>query len=167
VGAEGTGPDGQALAAWRSTCARAAQALRTRAQLDQVERAARPSDDRASGAAVSWVSGRDGAAPSVRLEPDEKRQLRAALAFSAPWLLGLLAALTVAVIGVLRTLVRWLWPEAVLLAALLGWQVVGPTAVVVLLLALGVIGRLVLVVLAVRKAMARQGRPVGVSGLRG
>jgi hypothetical protein len=74
--------------------------------------------------------------------PASQRQTRQALAFSGQWLMLLLVVWTVALSGVLRTLFRWLWPEQVALLGVLGWQVAGPTVVVLLLVGLGVLGRL-------------------------
>jgi hypothetical protein len=118
--------------------------------------------------AVSWVGPNAERPPAVRLVPAEERHVWAALLFSAQWLVVLAAAWAVTRVGVLRTLARWLWPEAVVLTGLAGWQVAGPTPAVLLVVLLGVVGRLVLVMLAVRRRMERVTRTTaGGSGVRG
>jgi hypothetical protein len=106
----------------------------------------------AAGTPTSWLAGPAGA-PAVRLSAASARQVRQALSFSGQWLVVLLAAWAVTLSGVLRSVVRWLWPEQLLLLGVVGWQAAGPTAVVVLLLALGVAGRLLLAGRAVRSLL--------------
>ena len=55
--------------------------------------------------------------------------------------------------GRLRLLMGWLWPEQMTLLGVLGWQIAGPTMVVLCLVALGVVGRLLLTVRGVRKLL--------------
>jgi hypothetical protein len=94
-------------------------------------------------------------------------QMRQALAFTGQWLIALVIVWTVALSSVLRTVARWLWPEQALLLGLLGWQLAGPTIIVLFLVALGVCGRLFLLVQGARALRQRWSTPVsGGSVLR-
>jgi hypothetical protein len=127
-----------------------------------------PGDDAREGTPLSWTSERDGKAPVVRLVPAARRQLREAVGFSGQWLVLLLGVWAVTLSGALRALLRWLWPEVMALLGVVGWQAAGPTAVVLFLLALGGVGRLMLLSRAARSLLVRPRRPPsGVSIARG
>jgi hypothetical protein len=159
VGAVGNGPDGQSLAAWRSALRGDGEQLRQAHLLDRVQPAPPAAAPWTGGPAVSWVAESDVRAPSLRLVPAEQRQA-GAVSFSALWLAGVALVWVVPRSRMLRALVRWLWPEAVLLAGLAAAQVVGLTATVVLLVLGGVVGRLVLIALGLRRlGAARQPAP--------
>jgi hypothetical protein len=110
------------------------------------------------GTARSWLAEGDGP-PAVTLTPVAQREVRQSLRFSGQWLLLLLGVWAISLSGVLRVLLRWLWPEEVALLGVLGWQVAGPTLVVLFLLALGVAGRVLLVGRGVRALLSRPSRP--------
>lgn len=97
-----------------------------------------------AGTSYSWIVERGNETPIVRLAPQGRREVRQALAFTGQWLIVLLAIWAVAASSILRTFVRWLWPEQVFLVGAIAWQLVGPTVVVLLVLALGTAGRLAL-----------------------
>jgi hypothetical protein len=59
----------------------------------------------------------------------------------------------------LRGLARRLWPELVALLGLVGWQLAGPTAVALVLVLVGALGRLLLVAQALRRLGRPPGRP--------
>jgi hypothetical protein len=82
----------------------------------------------------------------VRLAPAGERATRGAMAATGEWLLLWLALAALTVSAPLRAMARRMWPELTLLLGLLGWQLVGPRVVVVFLLALGVTGRVLLLV---------------------
>jgi hypothetical protein len=112
------------------------------------------------GTPMSWLVEPFGKPPQVRLMPAQTRQVRQALAFSGQWLIALLIVGVISLSSVLRTALRWLWPEMMLLLGILGWQVAGPALVVLFLLALGVAGRLLLIVRGVQTLLARAALPV-------
>jgi hypothetical protein len=62
------------------------------------------------------------------------------------WLALLAVVWLAAMIPFVSVLVRRFWPEQVALLGLWGWYQVGPTSVVLFLIALGVCGRLLLLV---------------------
>jgi hypothetical protein len=166
AGADGKGPDGEGLLASRSRLSAQGERLWHDHQLEKPARAARAADRWTRGAEVSWAAESGTRAPAPVLALAGKRQVQAALSFSGPWLVGLLVVWTVALSSVLRTLVRWLWPEAVLLAGLLGWQAVGLTGTVLLLVLLGVGGRLLVLGRGLRALLARHTRQAS-SSVRG
>jgi hypothetical protein len=61
-------------------------------------------------------------------------------------------------------MMRWLWPELMAVLGVLGWQVAGPTMVVVFLLTLGIAGRLLLLARGVRTFLSHPPRPSSVRG---
>jgi hypothetical protein len=146
------GPDGLDLAAWLKQ-------LRQQSEGPAGDEVAEPDADETGegvpGTPVSWVSQRERRAPQVRLMPAQERRLREAVAHSGQWLVALLVVWTVTLSGVLRRLARWLWPEAALLLGALGWQLAGPTVIVLFLAALGVCGRLVLAGGGLRRMLRR------------
>jgi hypothetical protein len=114
------------------------------------------------GTPMSWLAEADGKPPRVRLVPATARQVRQAVAFSGQWVIVLLVVGVISLSSVLRTAMRWLWPELILLVGVLGWQVAGPALMVVFLLALGAAGRLVLATRGVQKLLARMTPQVAV-----
>jgi hypothetical protein len=110
------------------------------------------------GTPMSFLAQDNQSAPAVRLVPAAQRQMRQALSFSGQWLIVLLVVWLVTLSGVLRALVRWLWPEQIFLLGVLGWQVAGPTLVVLFLLALGAAGRLVLLIRGARLLLPHPAR---------
>jgi hypothetical protein len=163
AGAEGTSPDGQSLAVWRSQLRAAAGDLVGQETHDRA-----PSDTWAGGPAASWAAASDTAAPEVRLVPVREEQVQEALLLSAWWLGGLAALCLATLSSVLRALARWLWPEALLLAGVAAAQVVGVTVAVVVLVLAGVLARLAVMGLALGRRVARPApRVSGSTGLRG
>jgi hypothetical protein len=163
AGAEGSGPDGHALAAWRSRLRSAAADL-----VENEERGEPVSGTWAGGTAVSWAAPSGDRSPPVRLVPDREQQVQGAVLFSAWWLGGLVLFGVATLSSALRALARWLWPEALLLAGVAAGQVVGLTAAVVVLVLAGILARVVLVALLLGRVMTRPARQVpGSSGLRG
>ena len=158
-------PDGPTLAEWLEQLQQQNKALIAEHHLEAVGKEAvrqvheagvsepAPTDQSAQGTPMSWVAERDGAAPAVRLAPSGERQFRQSLSFSGQWLIVLLAVWTVTLSGSLRRLMGWLWPEQMTLLGVLGWQVAGPTMVVLCLVALGVVGRVLLTVRGVRELL--------------
>src|SRR5262249_15309846 len=73
---------------------------------------------------------------------------------AAGWLALLALASLVALSPLLRGGARRLWPEVNAGLGVLGWSLVGPTPVVLFLLALGLCGRLLLIVREVRRHVA-------------
>jgi hypothetical protein len=99
--------------------------------------------------AVSWARPADAEPPKAVLAPASRRQTAAALTFSLHWLILTAVAVATAALAWLRALGRRMWPEALLLLGLAGWLAAGATLPVMLLLALGATGRVVLLVQAV------------------
>jgi hypothetical protein len=110
------------------------------------------------GTPVSWRGGEEGAAPPLRLVPAAVGRDEAAGAAAGRWL-GLLGiAWLAAMVPFLSGLVRRFWPEQVGLLGAWGWYQVGPTAVVLFLIALGVCGRLLLLARGVLRLFRRKPR---------
>jgi hypothetical protein len=107
------------------------------------------------GIAVSWQTraGQEGVNP--RLLPVRSRQARQALELSGEWLLLIGLGTVLGLSAGLRTLTRWLAPELLGLVGLFGWQLVGPTVVVVFLLALAGAARGLLLVQRVPRLVRR------------
>jgi hypothetical protein len=163
AGAAGTGPEDQSLAAWRSRLRSAGQDL-----LDSGPSAESVPAQAASGAAMSWMAESTGAAPPVRLEPALAGQVQAALSFSLWWLAAVVLVAVAARSAMLRAMAQWLWPETLVLAGIAAGQFAGLTLPVLLLVLAGVIGRVVLVLLAVSRMMARPPHQApGSTALRG
>ncbi len=113
---------------------------------------------RGEGTPMSWLAEPGGAVPTIQLVPASARQARQAAALSAQWLIVLLIVWAVTLWGTLRTALRWLWPELMVLLGLVGWQVVGPALIVLFLLALGLAGRVLLIGRGVSQRVASRGR---------
>lgn len=164
----GLGPDNLAISTWLARLRQQYQALSTRHDLDPAnDEAGVPANESLSeqvppGSPHSWKidtpapgSPPRGAAMQLRLTPVAQRQARQAALFSAWWLLALGGVWLVSLSAVLRGVVRWLWPEEIALVGLVGWQVAGPTVLVLLLLLLAALARLVLLGQRVRRLLAR------------
>jgi len=96
------------------------------------------------GVPLRWQTGPEADAPHLVLTPLSTHQARRALGASA--LLGLLLAViwALAYFPGMLAWVRAFWPEQVALLGCLGWQTYGPSVPLLLLIALGVSGRLFL-----------------------
>jgi hypothetical protein len=79
------------------------------------------------------------------------------LALSGQWLCGLALVWVTAASPWLRGLVRGAWPEQLGLVALLGWYLAGVTLVVLVLAALGVLGRSWLLWAGLRRRLGAAG----------
>jgi hypothetical protein len=110
------------------------------------------------GTPVSWRGGQGGAAPRLRLVPAEVGRDEAAGAAAGRWLGLLSAAWLAAMVPILSGLVRRFWPEQVALLGAWGWFQVGPTTVVLFLIALGGCGRLLLLARGVLRLFRRKPR---------
>ncbi len=148
------GPQGATLNEWLAQLRGENKALCHEHQLDEVQLESEhhpylSDTDQTTmpvhGTPISWLAGSDGEPPSVQLVPATARQVRQALAFSGQWLIVLLIIGVISMSSVLRIALRWLWPEVMLLLGVLGWQVAGPSLVVLFLLALGSAGRLLII----------------------
>jgi hypothetical protein len=107
------------------------------------------------GVPLSWQGRADEGPPGLRLAPAEERRAGVALVLSGQWL-GLLALVwMVSLSAALCNGLRWLWPEQMLLLGVFGWQLAGPTAVTLFLVALGVSGRMLLLGQLVRRLVHR------------
>jgi hypothetical protein len=150
----GVGPGGRRLADWLRELRRQEAALARKHGLSRVRaeaerhpgpdggRALTPLGDR--GTPASWRTGPGDAPPAVALQPAAARARRAGLVASE-FLLGLLLA--VWILSHLPRLAGWLrrlWPEQLLLLALLGWEALGPSLVGAVLILVALAARLVL-----------------------
>jgi hypothetical protein len=170
------GLQGLPLKEWLTQLRSANEALCREHQLEEVRKDAElhlyqeETDETAvpvQGTPMSWLAEPDGKPPRVGLVPASTRQVRQAVAFSGQWLIVLVIVGIVSLSSVLRTALRWLWPELMLLLGVLGWQVAGPSLVVLFLLALGAAGRLVLIVRGAQVLLARTALPApSGSGVR-
>src|SRR5262249_40272239 len=108
---------------------------------------------------LTWAADVEGPAPRLELTPAGGRLTRAGLAFSGQWLVLVLIVWAGTLSGVLRALGRGRWPEAVVVVGVRGWPPAGPTpaGALLLLLVLGVVGRLLLVVEGARWLLAPRG----------
>jgi hypothetical protein len=173
------GPGGEHVSDWRAQLRQENRALLHEHQLDEVRQEAERQVQQggisvngaqlpAQGTPVSWLADHAGRPRSVQLAQVTHRQVRQALAFSGQWLIVLLLVWAVTLSRVLRSFMRWLWPEQMALLGVLGWQVAGPTLLVLFLLALGLSGRLLLLVRGMQGLLARRPRPApSGSSLRG
>jgi hypothetical protein len=172
-------PGGEEIADWLEQLRRANRDLLHEHQLDELgreaERQVRQGSEQllaaqlpVQGTPVSWLDQRAARPKLVRLVPLTQRHVRQALSFSCQWLIVLLVVWTVTLSSVLRSVLRWLWPEQMALLGVLGWQVAGPTLLVLFLLALGFSGRMLLIIRTVQVLLVRRPRsaPSG-SSLRG
>jgi hypothetical protein len=170
------GPQGTTLKAWLAALRDENGTLCREHHLEEVRKEAEhhlrqgETDEPAElvqGTPMSWLAEPDGKPPSIRLVPASVRQARQALAFSGQWLIVLLIVGVISLSSVLRTALRWLWPEVILLVGVLGWQVAGAALVVLFLLALGAAGRVLLMVRGIRGLLGRAAPPAASgSGLR-
>jgi hypothetical protein len=108
------------------------------------------------GTPLSWRADPGESAPVVRLVPADAGSVRRALAASAQWLALLALAWVVSLSQRGRVVARRLWPEQLVLLGALGWSLAGPTAVVLVLLLAGVLGRLILLGQGVRTLLLRR-----------
>jgi hypothetical protein len=140
------------------------QAQKGEAPADGPARAVGP-DLPGEGTPRSWGADHGGEAPRPELESEQGRRVRAALAASGQWL-GLLAAVWfLAWSPFLLARARLVWPELIALAGVAGWSLAGPTFVVLLLVVLGVTGRLLLTGQWLRRLLHRQApRPSTAGG---
>ena len=114
-----------------------------------------------AGAGDCGFSGDGGpatAAPQLRLVPTEAGRAPATWAATARWLGLVLAAWLAVLTPFVAGVVRRFWPEELALLGLWGWFQVGPTLLVLMLLVLGLGGRLVLMVRAIRRLLHRPRR---------
>jgi hypothetical protein len=95
----------------------------------------------ARGRPVTWQARPGEPAPRLRLASEESRAATQALIASGPWLALLAAVWALSLSPLLLGWVRLFWAEPFTLLGALGWYVAGPTVVVLLLLVLGVGGR--------------------------
>jgi hypothetical protein len=109
------------------------------------------------GATVSWAGSAE-RPPALTLVAQEQRWVLRALSNSVAVTAVLLAVWLLLLVPPLAWAARLLWPEEVVLLGALGWHLAGPTLLVLLLLAVGVMGRAVLLVVAARQLALRKGQ---------
>jgi hypothetical protein len=105
---------------------------------------------------LTWQARPGESAPRLRLGSEESRAATHALIASGPWLVLLTAVWALSLSPFLLGWVRLFWPEPFTLLGALGWYVAGPTVVVLLLLALGVGGRVFHLGRGVRRFLRRR-----------
>jgi hypothetical protein len=137
---------------------------------DESGRIAGPSRERRSGGTIplpergtpfSWEGGRAGEVPRLRLVAAQRDQTQLAAAATGTWL-GLIGVAWLATLGpFLLARLRSCWPEQLAALGLIGWHVAGPQLVVLILLGIGVLGRLIRVVRGLGPLLRR--RPVVAS----
>jgi hypothetical protein len=96
------------------------------------------------GVPISWQTPANQESASPLLTPERVQQSRQALVLSGQWLFLLALGMVLGLSAGLRTLTRWLAPELLGLVGVFGWQLAGPTLVVMFLLALAGAARLIL-----------------------
>jgi hypothetical protein len=143
--AEG-GPAGQPLLQWLRALRRQAEALARKHGLSRLRPGPTPLQSRLSahGLPVCWNTRAGEEPPVVHLSQTAAQQARQDM-LASELLLGLLLA--VWILSHLRRPAGWLrhlWPEQLLLLALLGWYVFGPSLVGVVLLVLALGARILL-----------------------
>jgi hypothetical protein len=94
--------------------------------------------------------------PALSIRPEDERRWRELLAETAAWMALVAAALAVAMLPRLQARLRPFWPEPLLLVGLFAWYRTGLTAAAALFLLLGVSGRLLALVDAIRRLLRRQ-----------
>jgi hypothetical protein len=162
------GPDGASPAAWLAALVRQNRELFTRQPEQEPVRAAAERQARSGGGPakeedaarrgvdldetapsrgtpVTWQFGAVGPRRVVELEPADSAGTRLAFLVSAQWLGVLLLVWWLSLLPVADRLARRLWPEALALVGVVGWLLAGPTALVLFLLAAGLLGRVLLV----------------------
>jgi hypothetical protein len=114
------------------------------------------------GTPLTWQAGPGEPAPRLRLASEETRAMKHALIASGPWLALLAAVWALSLSPLLLGWARLFWSEPFTLLGALGWYAAGPTAVVLLLLALGVGARVFHLGRAARRFLRRR-RPAPAS----
>jgi hypothetical protein len=148
-----TGPGGLPLPDWLRELRRRNQDLAYKHGLDRLRAAAERDPEAgetgplhalagASGTPIYWQTGAADRPPAPRLQADRTRQVAEAV-LATELLLGALVFIWIfSHLGRLAGWLRRLWPEQLLLLAVLGWAAFGPSLVGVALVLLAVCGRL-------------------------
>jgi hypothetical protein len=190
AGAKGvTGPAGQGLSEWLESLQKAAREVAARYRFDSSSTGAEATGDglanmaadepvgpgrgdaREDVAAIlsergtprSWFGARGAAAPPLRLVRIQDHQDQVALAGTAWWLALAAVAWVVAMLRPLAAGVLRLWPELIAVTGAWGWYLAGSTSVVLLLLVLGLAGRLLLLAEALHRRHATSTAPAAPS----
>jgi hypothetical protein len=174
VGADGKGPEGQGLEEWlqelrgENAALAEAQGFTELREAAEEARAGPEAPDRGGeemnlfseqGTPISWHGEAGAAAPRLRLAPAADRQAEAAWSMTTRWL-GLLGIVWfVALVPALSSRARRLWPEQLALIGALGWYLAGPTYLVLLLLVLGLGGRILLLARGMAGLLRRRRAP--------
>ncbi|MFO0879014.1 MAG: hypothetical protein U0840_16850 [Gemmataceae bacterium] len=153
------GPQGIDLATWRRQLERDLHMLESRHQLEPSTALEPPASTvptlPSRGVMHGWQQSQPGEPVVVRLVPLGRRETQRAIGLTGQWLSFLLICGILALSPPLRLIVRWLWPEQLLLAALVIWYTVGLTLPVLVLITLALTARTLILLRVVRQAMRR------------
>ncbi|MFO0926405.1 MAG: hypothetical protein U0736_05115 [Gemmataceae bacterium] len=157
------GPGGETLPAWLASLRRQNRAVCEEHDLTElIEEASKgrlqppadPEEPGGPGVAYRWQVDYSPTAPprdrgnltlQVALAPTAARQTQAAVVFSGQWLFLLVGVWALTLTAAVRGVLRVLWPEELALLGLVGWQLAGPTVVVLALIMVAAIARGLLV----------------------